>query len=322
MDVSYLAGAKRGVRNWFGAVRVELVEASFIQDISPSTDSGQTDFGVKISMKQIFREPLVHFLGVGLLVFLANLFWTGGQSSDEQTIVVSESVLARLDDTWLRTTGRKPSEEDRNDLIAQYAEEEALAREALRLGLAEGDEIIKRRLAQKMRFVATSEGDVDAPSDGELQDWFKDNRDQFNIAERRSFNHIYFSPERHGDALEEVAQASLKKLQTGANWQSLGDPFMQKRTYVTVPQGEVVRAFGPDFAAAIFDLPKGEWSKPIGSAFGLHLVRIEAVDGAAKADFAANRDRIRGAYMEAKAEEGKQQEIDGIVDRYAVVVEE
>lgn len=273
-------------------------------------------------MSKLLREPLIHFLVVGLLVFLVNDFWTGGQSEDEQTIVVSESVLARLDDTWIRTTGRKPSAEDRNGLIAQYVEEEALAREARRLGLAEGDEIIKRRLAQKMRFMAEGNSKNNDPSDSELKSWFDANRDKFNIAERRSFNHIYFSPEQHGDALNEIAEAARGKLQNGARWQSLGDPFMQKRTYVTVPQAEVTRAFGPDFSQAIFALPKGEWSKPVGSAFGLHLVRIESIDQAAAADFSANRDRIRDAFIETKAEDNRQKEIARIVERYAIVVPE
>ncbi|MEP2987692.1 MAG: peptidylprolyl isomerase [Parasphingorhabdus sp.] len=273
-------------------------------------------------MKKLLREPLVHFLVVGFLVFFANYFWTGGQNADDQTIAVSDSVLARLDDSWIRTTGRKPSAEDRDGLIAQYVQEEALAREAQRLGLAEGDEIIKRRLAQKMRFMVDRVEAVDDPSDSELETWFTANRDKFNIAERRSFNHVYFSPEQHGDALEGKASAALAELQSGANWQSLGDPFMQKRTYVTVPQGEVTRAFGPDFAQSIFALPKGQWSKPIGSAFGLHLVRIEAVDQAAQADFSANRERIRGAYMEAMAETERQEEIERIVGRYEVVVSE
>ncbi|MEP3467646.1 MAG: peptidylprolyl isomerase [Parasphingorhabdus sp.] len=273
-------------------------------------------------MKKLLREPLVHFLVVGFLVFFANYFWTGGQNADDQTIAVSDSVLARLDDSWIRTTGRKPSAEDRDGLIAQYVQEEALAREAQRLGLAEGDEIIKRRLAQKMRFMVDRVEAVDDPSDSELETWLTANRDKFNIAERRSFNHVYFSPEQHGDALEGKASAALAELQSGANWQSLGDPFMQKRTYVTVPQGEVTRAFGPDFAQSIFALPKGQWSKPIGSAFGLHLVRIEAVDQAAQADFSANRERIRGAYMEAMAETERQEEIERIVGRYEVVVSE
>jgi len=270
----------------------------------------------------MLREPLVHFLVAGLLVFLANQMWTGGQSADDQTIAISKSVLARIDDTWLRTTGRKPSAEDRKGLIAQYVEEEALAREAQRLGLAKGDEIIKRRLAQKMRYMAASGEEASDPSDKELKSWFAANQSKFNIAERRSFNHVYFSPERHGENLERAANAALISLKDGSEWQSLGDPFMQKRTYVAVPQGEMVRAFGPDFAKAIFALPKGQWSKPVGSAFGLHLVRIEAVDQASQADFAANRDRIRSAYMEAMAETETQQEIDRIVDRYKVVVNE
>ncbi|QJB69998.1 peptidyl-prolyl cis-trans isomerase [Parasphingorhabdus halotolerans] len=271
-------------------------------------------------MKKLLREPLVHFLALGLLVFLTDYLWAGGLDSNDQTIVVSQSVLARLDDTWIRTTGAAPSDEDRKGLVAQYVEDEALAREAGRLGMAEGDEIIKRRLAQKMRFVAAgSESDIE-PSESELERWFEKNRDKFNISETRSFNHIYFSPERHGDALEAVADGAREKLQNGADWKSLGDPFMQKRSYAALPQNEVARAFGPDFAKAVFALPKGQWSKPVGSAFGLHLVRIEVIDQAAKADFAANRDRIRAAYIEAKAGEENQAEIDRIVGRYKVVV--
>ena len=271
-------------------------------------------------MKKLLREPLVHFLALGLLVFLAEYFWTGGRDSDERTIVVSESVLARLDDTWIRTTGAPPSAEDREGLIAQYVQDEALAREARQLGMAEGDEIIKRRLAQKMRFLAAGGGDDIDPSDSELKSWFEENRDKFNIAERRSFNHVYFSPERHGDALEKTANAELARLKGGSDWRALGDPFMQKRSYAVQPEGEVVRNFGPDFAEAIFALPKGQWSKPIGSAFGLHLVKIEAIDQAAKADFAANRERIRAAYVESQSSAREQKEIDRIVQRYQVVV--
>lgn len=271
-------------------------------------------------MTKLLREPLIHFLVLGLLVFLIDYWSTGGQSDDERTIIISESVLARLDDTWIRTTGRKASPEDRKSLIAQYVEEEALAREAQNLGMAKGDEIIKRRLAQKMRFVAGAEEADPDPSESELENWFKDNRDKFNIAERRSFNHVYLSPERHGDQLMKAANGVLAKLENGADWKPLGDPFMQKRTYVTLPQSEVRRAFGPDFAKSVFALPKGQWSEPIGSAFGLHLVRIEAVDQAANADFVANRERINSAYIEAQAEAGKQTEIDRIVNRYKVVV--
>lgn len=271
-------------------------------------------------MKQFLREPLVHFLVLGLLVFLANIYWTGGQSADERSIHVSKSVLARLDDTWLRTTGRAPTEEDRKGLINQYVQEEALAREAQRLGMAEDDEIIKRRLAQKMRFFTLGDESDVGPSDSELKSWFEKNRDQFKIAEQRSFNHVYFSPERHGAELEKVASIALENINKGNDWKTLGDPFMQKRSYAAQPKAEVVRNFGPDFAESIFALPKGQWSKPIGSAFGLHLVRIEAVDHATNADFTANRDRIHSAYIEAQSEIRQQEQIGRIVDRYQVVV--
>ncbi len=68
-----------------------------------------------------------------------------------------------------------------------------------------------------MRFLAAGEDDIAEPSDSVLQSWFADNRDKFNIAERRSFNHIYFSPERHGEAPESAVGAALEKLKGGSN---------------------------------------------------------------------------------------------------------
>ncbi len=270
---------------------------------------------------KIFRDPITHFVLIGLALVAINHFWAVWQGEQGRTIVVSAAEIDRLEKIWAGTAGRLPTGEDRQQIIDQYVQEEVLVREAGRLGLGEGDTIIRRRLAQKMDFLVGDESAADDPNDTELQRWFNDHRDRFAAPEMRSFTHVYFSPEKQGSGIESAAQAARVRLLSGADWKSLGDPFIQKRSYAAVPEREVGRLFGPEFAAAIFKLDAGTWSAPVGSAFGLHLVRIEAIDSAAQARFEPIRAEVLAAWQDEQRSDAKRAALDNLIGKYEVVVE-
>nr|WP_254305801.1 SurA N-terminal domain-containing protein [Sphingopyxis sp. BSNA05] len=144
---------------------------------------------------KIFRDPITHFVLIGLALVAINHFWTVWQGEQGRTIVVSAAEIDRLEKIWAGTAGRLPTGEDRQQIIDQYVQEEVLVREAGRLGLGEGDTIIRRRLAQKMDFLVGDAAAADDPTDAELERWFNDHRDRFSAPEMRSFTHVYFSPE-------------------------------------------------------------------------------------------------------------------------------
>ena len=270
---------------------------------------------------KIFREPITHFVLIGLALVAINHFWNVWQGERGRTIVVSAAEIERLENIWAGTAGRPPTDDDRQQIINQYVQEEALVREAERLGLGEDDTIIRRRLAQKMDFLVGDSSIAKEPSDKELKSWFEAHRERFAAPELRSFNHVYFSPERHGERIEDAARGALAKLQSGEAWKSLGDPFIQKRSYAAVPQNEVTRLFGPDFADAVFRLETGRWSQPVGSAFGLHLVRIETVDNAARAQFEPIRGEVLAAWQEEQSANAKRAALNQLVRQYEVIVE-
>ncbi len=270
---------------------------------------------------KIFRDSITHFVLIGLALVAINHFWNRYQGEQGRTITVSAAEIDRLSVLWANTAGRLPTGEDKQQIIDQYVQQEVLVREAQRLGLGDDDTIIKRRLAQKMDFLVSGESKSTTPSDAELKAWFDANRDKFAAPERRSFVHIYLSPEKHGGTIERVAANTLQNLQSGADWKSLGDPFIQKRSYAAIPQSEVTRLFGPDFASAIFKLQSGQWSPPVGSAFGLHLVRIEAIDDAAEADFEPIRAEVAAAWQEDQSARAKQVALQDLVRGYDVVIE-
>lgn len=273
-------------------------------------------------MKRFLREPIVHFILLGaLLVFIHNL-WSDYQGIEGRNIYVSASEIDRLSTAWSSTSGREPSEKDRNYIIDQYVKEEVLVREAARLGLDVDDVIIRRRMAQKMDFLISAQSETKQPSDDILRKFYDDNASQFTSNERRSFNHIYISPEKYGADVEQQAQALLKQVNTGADWSSLGDPFIQKRSYAVVPQAEITRLFGPDFARDIFALKPGQWSGPIGSAFGLHLVKIETVDNALQANFEAIKPAILDAWRAQQQLQLKADKVDDLVSGYRIIIED
>ena len=159
--------------------------------------------------------------------------------------------------------------------------EEILYREALALGLERGDTIIKRRLAQKMEFLADDLSAVRDPSVEELRAWYSRNPARFADPGRRSFRHLYFSADRRGDRAQQDAARALAKLgrtPAGATALSaIGDPFMFQEHYADRTAEQVAAIFGSHFAAAVRQLPVGTWQGPIESGLGWHLVFVDTL---------------------------------------------
>src|SRR6185437_14012931 len=112
----------------------------------------------------LFRDPLVHFLVAGGLLFGLYRVMHGPQAAQPQearTILVDQPSLLRFmqyesmafkPDYFRKTLASLPADQER-ELIERYVREEALFREASAMGLAEGDYVIRRRLVQKMLYL-------------------------------------------------------------------------------------------------------------------------------------------------------------------------
>ena len=185
-----------------------------------------------------------------------------------------------------------PTAEEMNHLIEDRVRQEVLYREGLALGLDQGDEIIKRRMVQKMDFLAEDLSALQDPDPAELRSWFEKNAARFTVPGRLTFRHLYFSPDRRGTiALAGASAAKTRLAGKRENWQgaaTLGDPFMFQDRYTGRSLEQVSAAFGGDFARALFTLPVGSWQGPIES--GAWVARgIRRVGGS------ASRANVRGS---------------------------
>ncbi len=169
-------------------------------------------------MKQLLREPLVHFLCIGVALFAAYYYLQPTRSAvpSAQEIQLSVDELEQLAVLFQSQWRRDPTTEEFGLLVEQKVQSEVLYREALALGLDKNDEIVKRRMAQKMQFLAEDVAAAREPTTDELKNWYAKNTVKFSMPKRVSFRHLYFSPDRRGNHAREDAAALLAQLADSA----------------------------------------------------------------------------------------------------------
>jgi parvulin-like peptidyl-prolyl isomerase len=240
-------------------------------------------------LKRLLREPLMHFLLLGALIFA--VFGHGSsENAANRQIVVSRVDVDRLAAAFSRTWNRPP---DPNELQAQlqdYIREEVLYREALQLGLDKDDSIIRRRLRQKMEFLF--EDTVPTPQEAELRAYYQSHIEKFRTASLISFRQVFVST-RRGNAAEPDARQILARLVAdtpGAAEQA--DTLLLGQTFSRTPLDRIAALFGDDFAHGLADAAPAHWVGPLRSAYGLHLVFVTATEAAATPPFEQVRPAV------------------------------
>ena len=234
-------------------------------------------------MSRLLKEPLIHFLLGGALLFV--LFaWKKGETEhalDEITIPASQVEV--LLDSWARMWQRPPTPREAEKLIEDYVREEIYYREAIKLGLDQNDIIVRRRLRQKMEFLAEDIFLMDDPGDEQLRAFVHEHPDKFREPARLTWQHIYFSPDLRGDAASDDAHAVLADLASGTDEHDLaklGDASFLPKTFDSTSEIDIARIMGADFVPKLLALPLHEWAGPLRSGFGYHVVRLtDRVDG-------------------------------------------
>jgi len=234
-------------------------------------------------MKRLLREPLLHFLILGALLFAVYAYTERGRGGVEPSrqIQLSLDDLSQLDLLFQSQWRRDPTPDEFNRMVENKVQEEVLYREGLAMGLDKDDEIVKRRMAQKMQFIAEDVAASHPPTTAELKAWFEKNSEKFAQPSRVSFRHLYFSPDRRGPRAREDAASALAKLggepEDSKLAASVADPFMFQDYYRDRAPEFLGKEFGPQFALAIAKLAPGSWQGPIESGFGWHLVFVDTL---------------------------------------------
>ena len=276
-------------------------------------------------LNKLAKEPLLHFLLLGVGLFLLYNMINGGTVDKPNTIVVTAGKVEQLSANFSGTWERLPTEQELDGLLKSYLRDEVFYREAIALGLDKDDNLIRRRMRQKLEFILEDVTAMMDPTDEELTDYMQQHEDQFRLQPQVSFRQIYLSPDKRED-IKADAEKILSRLNAGEiseqQSEQLGDLIMLDKEFKLSSQGDIERRFGQAFARQIIALPTGVWSGPVISGYGGHLVLVsERVAGRLPA-LAEVREDVQRDWMLEQRNILKENIYQKLLQEYEIVMQQ
>jgi hypothetical protein len=282
---------------------------------------------------RFIKEPLLHFLVGGLaLFFVYEAIAPTDMGEDENTIIVDEATLLsfvkyrtrNFDDAAARNRVAALSDKALDTLIQDYIREEALHREAIALAMDDDDYIIRRRLVQKVEYIAQGLAeDVAAPSQQDVEAFYTAQSAQYAIDPSLTFTHIYFSAERHGweEARQLVTLKHAELMQGNVGFSEAGqhgDHFPYHLNYVDRTPDYIASHFGQPMAEALLGQTAGTktWLGPFRSDHGTHLVMLTRNVAAHTPALEEIRSQVYQDVVRAQIKERTERSIQDIIDRF------
>lgn len=251
--------------------------------------------------RRVVREPLVHFLAIGLALFAANgLIHGPDQGPAGDAIVISRGRVNQIVQSYVLLAGHLPTTEELQTLVDDFVSEEVGYREAVAMGLDADDTIVRRRMRQKLEFLIEDGAASEDPTEAQLQAWMDQHPDQYRLPERRALRQILLSSDKRGARTLTDAAAALTSLTKGTDPAKLGDPSMLPAALPLTTQESVAGLFGADFAANVFAHIGKDWFGPVASPFGQHIVSIVATEPARAIALSEAADKVHADWIEAR----------------------
>ncbi len=269
-------------------------------------------------MRRLLREPLLHFLLLGVLLFLAYGWLDRAGLAAPNEIVVSRSQVEGLVMRFERVWRRPATVDEQQALIDSWVRDEVFYREAIAMGLEQDDPVVRRRLSQKAQFILDTGTQPAPPTDAELQAWLDAHADRYQIAPAYVLRQRYFDPARHGERIDLVIAQARRDLAAGRK--AAGDPTMLPAE-LDGSADDVERQFGTGFEGELRTLPVGGWQGPVRSEFGLHLVELTNRSAARRARLAEVRAEVARDLAKSRRDAAQEAVYEKLRARYAVRIE-
>jgi hypothetical protein len=274
-------------------------------------------------MQRLIREPLLHFLLLGAALFVASSFLCDDSARRQAHLVVSAGKIEHLAALFARTWQRPATREELEGLINDFIREEVAYREGLALGLDRDDTIIRRRIRQKLDFIAEDLTSQVEPTEADLVAYLAAHPEDFRTAPRLSFRQVYVNPEQHRKGYDAHVRALVMALNRDASIDAsgLGDRIQIEHGYSNISTRDIARLFGAQFATALVALPPGAWQGPISSGYGVHLVIVDERHDGRLPPLDAVRDAVRREWENARRKERIEQFYRRLLEKYTIIVE-
>ena len=270
----------------------------------------------------LFKEPLLQFLFFGAIIFLAAEVTADRRDNQQRVIIVDVNLENHLKNLYSNQFGAYPDKDALDHLVDNYVRDEVMYREALRMGLADKDEIIRRRLVQKMEYLLSSAADIKDPGEEVLTAWYRKHAADFSTPATVTFRHLYFSndSDNNHDARQRAEEA-LHLINSEHEQQALQitDKFPLNDHYGELSRHDARQLFGrTEFVQKLFTVPVGHWSGPYRSGYGWHLILIRDRTDQKLPPFTDVKDRILTAWRDEYSNKHFESVLNNLMDKYKI----
>ena len=285
-------------------------------------------------MRKLLKEPLVQFLLIALVLLGGERVINADDYANEQyNILIDDQVLLQFMQLQAKTF--KPNDakaalealntEDRQRLADDYARNEVLFREAMALNLNKNDQIIRRRLIQKMDYLAQGFYDEAKPlTEDDLRAYYAEHKQEYKKPASATFTHVFISSDsRAVEDAKGIADALLQTLNTKLvpfeNAPRFGERFLYNRNYVNRDDDEIGSHFGEDFQQQIFAFEISDsWQGPVQSNYGWHLVLLKKNTPSYNPEFDESSSAVFADAQREQQRQTKRQAIDKLMAKYKI----
>lgn len=269
------------------------------------------------------REPLLHFLLLGVLLFALFEGLGGNRGVMSNRITVTTAQVQQLVAFFTRTWQRAPTEAELKGLVDEYVREEIAYREAVAMGLDRDDTVIRQRMRQKLEFLAEDAASATPPTAVELQAYLDQHPDSFRVEPQVAFRQVFVDASRGGDVAARAGELLRQLTDEGpdADIAELGDSIMLDLEQPLASETDIGRLFGPDFAMKVVAVEPGSWQGPFESGYGLHLVLVrQRVEGRVP-PLDEVRPLVERELLGARRQEQLAALYDELLQKYSVTIE-
>jgi len=274
-------------------------------------------------LRRASRESFLHFLLLGAALFAVNEYLE--ERSKFTRITITQQMVSGIAENYRLQYGVNPNTRQLDTLVDEYVREEVFYHEALKLGLDRDDEIIRRRLVQKYEFLQQDLGLAHEPTQTELRSYYTEHERDYRTPERVSFTQVYFSPDERG---EEGARSDALHLAANLNSNGItravdqGDRFPGPTDFAAASTEELSRVFGKEgLATKVLGVKPGQWSQPLRSGLGWHIVYVSGHRPEEHASFEEAEDSVRRDFLDAVRGKRNAEVYAGLKRKFSIVRE-
>jgi len=282
--------------------------ASLSADTSPGAPASFTPAPATSASASWLREPLLHFLILGLCIFGIDRV-VADRGDDPRVIVIDAAVDAEVRKVFAEARSRDPDAKELDALRRVWLDNEVLYREGLALQVDKGDPTIRDRVIFKTLNVIEAGLKLPAIDDAGLRAWFERNRARYDEPVRIDFQEAVVP----GDTPE----TALRSLAVTLNAGNPGDARASLNAYRGRPYPTIVQSYGEAFARALETSPPGEW-RVLPGKDRPRLMRLESVTPARPAEFEALRGAVMQDWVDATMAEMRSAAVKAMTAKYTL----